>query len=67
MAIDFQTELAGIKAHCAPGPERRRAYAQLAQRLKTASDRASLVQTRHSMSVLVHHTRALARQESGRG
>jgi hypothetical protein len=66
MAIDYQRELDAIKAHYAPGPARQQAYTQLAQRLEQSRDRASLLQVRHSLSVLVHHTRSLARQERER-
>jgi len=66
MAIDYQREIDGIKARCAPGPERQRAYTKLAQRVEAARDRASLLQVRHSLSVLAHHAKALARQEAQR-
>jgi hypothetical protein len=66
MPIDFQRELDAIKTHCAPGPDRQRASAQPAQRLETARDRASLLQHKHSLGVLMHHTRSLARAEARR-
>jgi hypothetical protein len=66
MALDFQRELDAIKARCAPGRERAQAYTHLAQRLAQAKEQAALLQVRHRLGVLVHHTKALARQERAR-
>jgi hypothetical protein len=66
MAIDYQAELDAIKAHYAPGPARQQAFLQLAQQLEAARDRASLVQHKYTLGMLVHHTKALAREEQGR-
>jgi hypothetical protein len=65
MALDYQRELDAICARCAPGPERQRAYAELAQRVSQSRARASLVQIRHTLSMLVRQTKERARKEQG--